>query len=203
MAVSSDAKPPQAEGAGSSAPKPPPSPPAGLKPPPAPPQKPAPGPSSEDKPDPASQTIPLGKPTPPPAAPAGGSAPKPPPAAPPSAAAPSPPPAQPAKPAEAAKSDEAAQPADPAKKKTSRIQLPKDAPPGAASKSLPKATVKLQQTQPLTRGQPAGKPGAALSQDAQAPASGGADTLTTVLSVAALVGALAALASQILFMMGS
>lgn len=106
---------------------------------------------------------------------------------------PAPPPAAPAKPAPAA----AAGSAEPSKKKTSRIQLPADG--GKDSKStLPKATVKLQQTQPLKRSGPSATPGSALTQQAPAASEGGSDGLVTALSLAALVAGLVAFASQLM-----
>ena len=99
-----------------------------------------------------------------------------------------------------------AKPASP-KKETARISLPTDAPKSSAP-ALPKATVKMQQTQPLMKSQP---PQASSMQQQPSSASGirkaasaasvaptissspaKSDTLTLVLGILALVGTIAA-----------
>ena len=99
-----------------------------------------------------------------------------------------------------------AKPASP-KKETARISLPTDAPKSSAP-ALPKATVKMQQTQPLMKSQP---PQASGMQQQPSSASGirkaasaasiaptistspaKSDTLTVVLGILALVGAIGA-----------
>ena len=99
-----------------------------------------------------------------------------------------------------------AKPASP-KKETARISLPTDAPKSSAP-ALPKATVKMQQTQPLMKSQP---PQASSMQQQPSSASGirkaasaasvaptistspaKSDTLTLVLGILALVGSIAA-----------
>jgi hypothetical protein len=78
------------------------------------------------------------------------------------------------------------------KKETARISLPSEA-PKSSGPALPRATVKMQQTQPLTKsGPPASMPMTALTTSSgaapAAPAApAGADTITVVLSIAAFV----------------
>ncbi len=80
-----------------------------------------------------------------------------------------------------------AKPASP-KKETARINLPSEAPKSSAP-ALPRATVKMQQTQPLSRGPTSGirsQPLSSTSQVVAAPigvSTGKPDTLTIVLSV--------------------
>jgi hypothetical protein len=90
-----------------------------------------------------------------------------------------------------------AKPASP-KKETARITLPSE-PPKSAAPALPKATVKMQQTQPLqkgpvsgTRSQPmtGGSAVTVASSPDTSPAK--ADTVTLVLSVLAFLAALGA-----------
>jgi hypothetical protein len=90
-----------------------------------------------------------------------------------------------------------AKPASP-KKETARITLPSEAPKSAAP-ALPKATVKMQQTQPLVKGPTSGtrsQPLGATSQvSVAAPVDSSpakADTVTLVLSVLAFLAALGA-----------
>lgn len=99
-----------------------------------------------------------------------------------------------------------AKPASP-KKETARISLPTEAPKSSAP-ALPKATVKMQQTQPLMKSQPpqasgiqqqpssasgirkASSPSSVAPAISTSPAK--SDTLTTVLSILALAGTIAA-----------
>ena len=79
------------------------------------------------------------------------------------------------------------------KKETARITLPAE---GGAKPAMPKATVKMQQTQPLVR-QPSAIQTSPTLQSAPAPVlqtvPAGPDTATTVMSIAALIFSLAAL----------
>ena len=108
-------------------------------------------------------------------------------------------------PATAGGSGIVAKPASP-KKETARISLPSDAPKSSAP-ALPKATVKMQQTQPLMKTQPPSASGIqqqssasgisrASSASSVAPmissSPAKADTLGLILSILALVGAIAA-----------
>jgi hypothetical protein len=86
------------------------------------------------------------------------------------------------------------------KKETARISLPSEA-PKSSGPALPRATVKMQQTQPLTKsGPPASLSTAALTTitgaaPATAPAApAGADTVTLVLSIVAFAASIAAVA---------
>lgn len=88
-----------------------------------------------------------------------------------------------------------AKPASP-KKETARINLPSE-PPKSSAPALPKATVRMQQTQPLSKGPTSGIRSQPLSSTSQVVAptsesSGKADTLTIVLSVLAFVASGAA-----------
>jgi hypothetical protein len=78
------------------------------------------------------------------------------------------------------------------KKETARIPLP---PEGAKPAGMPKATVKMQQTQPLVR-QPSTIQASPMIQQAapsMSAASEGPDSGTTIMSITAFVFALAAL----------
>ena len=90
-----------------------------------------------------------------------------------------------------------AKPASP-KKETARISLPTESPKGGGP-ALPKATVKMQQTQPLSKSQPSGvRPqtmttvASVSSAPVTSSSSAKADTATLVLSILAFVGAAAA-----------
>jgi hypothetical protein len=84
------------------------------------------------------------------------------------------------------------------KKETARIVLPSDA-PKSSGPALPKATVKMQQTQPLSKSQPpASMPATLITSPAGGAAAvssspAKADTATLVLSIVALLGSIAAL----------
>ena len=89
-------------------------------------------------------------------------------------------------------------PASP-KKETARISLPAES-AKAGGPALPKATVKMQQTQPLSKAPTSGvRPAPVTSVTTVAPAmstsvspSGGSDTATLVLSILAFLGAIGA-----------
>ena len=90
-----------------------------------------------------------------------------------------------------------AKPASP-KKETARINLPTESSKGGGP-ALPKATVKMQQTQPLSKSQPSGARPQTLttvtsvsSAAATSSSPAKADTATLVLSIVAFVAAAAA-----------